>query len=263
MSNLSLVLASLWLVWVALVRWAHAARLRPRDTLTGAFRRLFQLYATAVHRLAKEGTRNIPVRSPWPEPNQAASQGLVVVANHTSFMDPLLIQAALPFEVRWIMGADMAAPALKKFWDYARIIMVDRRTGESAPLREAIKHLKSGGVIGVFPEGFLERPPRHLLPFQDGVGLIISRAGSKVLPVVIDGTPQTEPRHRAILTPSRSRIRFLPLIDYTHRKLSPAEIAADLRRVFADATGWATSDRVPKWENGRWIELDMHGDHVE
>lgn len=263
MSGLSLLIIALWLAWVALVQWAWHARLRRNDILTGAIRRLFQLYAAMLHELTVDGVGHVPPRPRWPGDGSPAARPLVVVANHTSFIDPLLIQAALPFEVRWIMGTDMASPALRRFWEYARIIMVDRRVNESAPLREAIRHLKSGGVVGVFPEGFIERPPRHILPFQDGVGLMVSRSGAEVLPVIIDDTPQTEPRSRAITTPSRSRLRLLPPISYAGRTLGPAEIAADLRRVFREATGWPAGDRIPRWQGGRWIELDMHGHYVE
>lgn len=246
---------ALWAVFALLVRWIERASVREGDLFCGLLIRVMQLSAGWMHRLSVEGIGNIPR-------DRAAGEGLVIVANHTAFIDPLLVQAVVPFEVRWIMGEDMASPAHKPFWDYAGVILVDRRVNESAPLRAAIKHLKSGGVIGVFPEGFIERPPRVVFPFKEGVGLIISRSGSRVLPVVIEGTPQVEPGSQALWTPSRSRLRILPPIDYTTRKLGPAEIAHDLRRVFLDATGWPARNVTPRWEDGAWTDIGLDGREI-
>lgn len=246
---------ALWIAFAFLVRWIERASVREGDLFCGLLLRVMQLGARWMHGLSVDGIENIPR-------DRAPGEGLVIVANHTAFIDPLLVQAVLPFEVRWIMGEDMAAPALKPFWDYAGIILVDRRVNESAPLRAAIKHIKSGGVIGVFPEGFIERPPRVVYPFKEGVGLIITRSGARVLPVVIDGTPQVEPGSRALWTPSRSRLRFLPSIDYASQKLGPSEVALDLRRVFLDATGWPASNRTPLWENGVWTDIGLDGREI-
>lgn len=244
-----------WALFAFFVRRLERASVREGDLFCGLLIRIMQLGAIRVHRLRVDGLENVPR-------DRKPGEGLVIVANHTAFIDPLLVQSVLPFEVRWIMGEDMAAPVHKPFWDYAGVILVDRRVNESAPLRTAIKHIKSGGVIGVFPEGFIERPPRVVYPFKEGVGLIISRSGARVLPAVIDGTPQVEPGSRALWTPSRSRLRFLPPIDYSRRTLGPAEIALDLRRVFLEATGWPPSDLTPRWENGAWTDIGLDGREI-
>lgn len=253
MTTILICFTLLWLLWASLVEWVRRAAVRPDDLRSGVVVRTMHLIARVVHRLRVTGREHIP-----PAPGRGAPP-IVVVANHTAFIDPLLIQSALPFEVRWIMAADMASPRFSRFWDFARVILVDRRVNESAPLREAIKHLKAGGVIGVFPEGFIERPPRTLFPFKEGVGLLVSRSGARVLPVIIEGTPQLDDGSRALFTPSRSTLRVLPAIDYSARILGPAEIAADLRRVFLNATGWPTSDRIPRWEHDHWVDIALDG----
>ncbi len=277
-STLIIVGGSAWLAFALLVRWIERGSVRaPYDLLrAGALVRAMQLLARWVHRVRTVGLAEA-LRTV--ESARRDGRPVLIVANHTAWIDPLLIQAVLPFEVRWVMGADMAQPRHMAFWNYARVILIDRRVNESGPLREAIRHLKSGGggfgsgavggggVVGIFPEGFIERPPRVILPFKEGVGLVISRSGALVLPVVIDGTPQVEPGHRALWTPSRSRLRFLPALDYTSRKgkagtWGAGEIAADLRRVFLDATGWPASERTPRWVNGAWTEIGLDGVEV-
>ncbi|MFM9957231.1 MAG: lysophospholipid acyltransferase family protein [Phycisphaerales bacterium] len=247
-----------WIALALLIRWLERGSIRaPHDMLTaGAVVRLMQLLARFIHNLQTEG---LDVALAAAAAARHRARPVMVVANHTAWIDPLLLQSVLPFEARWVMGTDMASPGLKRFWDYARVILVDRRVNESAPLREAIKHLKTGGAIGIFPEGFIERPPRVIYPFKEGVGLVVSRSGALVLPVVIDGTPQVEPGHKALWTPSRSRLRFLPALDYTGRRWHASEIAADLRRVFIEATGWPASDLTPRWEDGGWTDVDLEG----
>ena len=247
-----LVLGGVWLLWTAAVAAARLMDSDDSDPARGLFRLVMLGYSRIVQRLAVSG------EVPAPRPT---GRVLLIVANHTTVIDPIVVQAALPYEVRWVMGADMATPLFERFWRYARVILVDR-TGEGdsrAQVREAINHLKRGGVLGVFPEGFIERPPRTLLPFQDGVGLFVTRSGALVVPVVIEGTPQTDPIEGAFARRGRVKVRFLPAIDYREKKLGAAEIAADLRRVFKEATGWPTSEHAPKWQRGRWVDLNLDG----
>jgi len=130
------------------------------------------------------------------------------------------------------------------------VIFVSRTSRDSIGAREAIRHLRGGGVIGIFPEGGLERPAYQLLPFQPGIGLLIKRTGARVLPVLVDGTPQVDPAWASLWKPSRSRLRFKPTLDYSHSDLSAAEIANDLRQRFMEWTGWALNDEPAPIEVG-------------
>lgn len=239
------------LVWASLIALAHwvtmpRVSIRGDDVVVAGAVRLTQLYVRLVHKLCVEGLENVPSRT--------TDEPLIVVANHTAGIDPLLIQSALPFEVRWMMGRDMATPILDAFWEFGRVILVDRMSGfDAASLRSALRHLQHGGVLGLFPEGHLERPARHILPFMPGVGLLVKKSRARVLPVVITGTPTVDPAWASLWRSSRSVIRFLPPIDYADEALSTDDIASDLRRRFLDATGWPPSEIVPKKVGDRWV----------
>jgi len=201
-------------------------------------------YNTWVHALRVRGREHAPTeRHPGP---------LLVVANHTAGIDPVVIQADLPFFIRWMMAADMRAPVLEWFWTWWQIIFVDRANADGQAVREAVRELKSGGVIGIFPEGALERPPRQVLKFQDGVGLIIRRSKARVLPVVVDGTPQYNPAWASLWHRSQTVVRFYPVIDYADSGMSAREIADDLRARYLQWTGWPANDAAEPWreENG-------------
>lgn len=200
------------------------------EPISGIGFRLSEMYSRWFHALRIDGRENIPAaRDAGP---------LIVVSNHTAGVDPVLIQAACEFEIRWMMAADMRLPFFERFWEWAGVISVDRRGRDVAGTREAIRHLRRGGVLGVFPEGGLERPRRMVRPFHQGVGLLIERTGAPVLPVVVDGTPYVYRAWTSLYVPSRSTVRFFPVIDYRGRGMSADEIAADLRRRYLEWTGW-------------------------
>lgn len=226
---LSLSVIALWSVA------AHRLLDNPRgDVLTGIAWRLLLAYIRVVHRLRVEGTEHIPAR--------AGVGPLVIVANHTAGVDPLLVQGACPFFIRWMMALDMQLPTLEPVWTWAEVISVDRDGREIAATREAVRYLRSGGVLGIFPEGTLERPPSTIMPFLPGVGLIVHRSGARVLPVVIEGTPQIDPAWSSLWRSSRSVVRFMPVIDYTGSGLRAHNIAEDLRARYASWTGWPLND---------------------
>jgi 1-acyl-sn-glycerol-3-phosphate acyltransferase len=159
---------------------------------------------------------------------------LVVVANHTAGVDPVLLQAVVPFEIRWLMALDMRHPTGEWLWQLTRIIFVSRAAPSPAGTREAIQHLRGGGVLGVFPEGGIERPRGTVKPFLPGVGFLIRRTGVPVLPVVIEGTPNTRAAWTSLLRCSRATLTFMRPIDYSKAGLDAAGITDDLRRRYVE-----------------------------
>jgi 1-acyl-sn-glycerol-3-phosphate acyltransferase len=223
----AIVLTIDWLAWAGVCAWVHR---NPRgDFPTGVLHRAAQVYALAWHRLRVAGRSELPAtRDPGP---------LIVVANHASGVDPILIQAACPFEIRWMMGADMMHPGLAGLWGFMRIIGVDRDKGDSRALREALRHVHGGGVLGVFPEGRIERPPRKLLPFEPGVGLLIAKSGAPVLAAVVEGVPDAPTAWQSLLVRSRATVTFRRAPTQAG-KPDPRAIVADLEARFAQWTGW-------------------------
>jgi 1-acyl-sn-glycerol-3-phosphate acyltransferase len=226
-----LIAGGVWLVWarIAWVLWHN-----PREGSVGAglFWWFERAYTRQMHSPTYLGTEHLPKgKAPGP---------LVIVANHTAGIDPLLIQAIARFEIRWVMASDMRHPLGEAFWDWSQIIFVDRTGKDATGVREAIRHVQGGGVLGLFPEGGIERPQETLKPFQPGIGLIIKRTKAPVLPVIIRGTPEAASAWGSLIRPSRSRIEFLPLMDLS--QLDAGEIASTLERVYRERTGWPMQD---------------------
>lgn len=224
-----------WGGWVWFCRWLLAPGFRGGDLAACVTCRAMQVYARVVHRLRVEGLEHVP-RDRSPDGRGAC--GLIVACNHTSGVDPVLVQAALPFEARWVMALDMRAESLEWFWGFARIIFVDRERGDAAGLRECVRHLRAGMTLGLFPEGGIERPPGRLLAFQPGIGLMAQRGRAAVLPVLIEGTPQVDPAWAALTRRSRARVRVLAMIDASSVGGDADEFSVRLRALFAKELGW-------------------------
>lgn len=225
-------------ITLALLAGAVAAqRLRdPTDPVTGFLYCLGRLYARLIHNLEVETEPGALTDLDGP---------LLVVCNHTAGVDPILVSSGCPRRIAWIMAEDMRIPVLNWFWRWQRVIFVTRNSEGRKGMRDARSALAAGGCIGIFPEGRLERPHGRLLPFNSGVGVLVRRTNARVLPVIIEGTPQTESAWSALWTPSRAKVRYMRPISYADSTLTPAEIAADLQHRFAGWTGWPVATHAP------------------
>jgi 1-acyl-sn-glycerol-3-phosphate acyltransferase len=273
-------LAATWLAFALALVGVRRLRVRRDEGFSGLMILLWRLYSFGFQRLRVEGREHAPAR-PLCDARGVADFGeraaagelaerprpLIVLANHTAGIDPVLIQTALPFEPRWMMAADMRLRLLEPLWRYARIIFVDRGEPDSTSLRTALAHLKASGALGIFPEAHLERPPRHVLPFKPGVGLMVKRSRALVLPVVVDGTPTGPTAWSSLLKRGRCRVRIFPPIDYTLDGM-PTDAGAirdDLERRLREAAGWPASPVRPEVDAAgelRWIDRQT-GDEVD
>ena len=239
-----LVLAIAWIVSALIFRLLILPWLSngPReDPAIGFLWRFVQLQCRFIHRLKVTGTDFVP--------KTIHPGGLIVVANHTGAIDPVILQASCPFHIRWMMASDMMGANFDWLWKVEQIIPVDRNGRDTAPTREAIRHVKSGRVVGIFPEGRIVIPPREIRPFLAGVGLIVHRTKAPVLLAWISGTPDTNEMGKSLLTPSQARLQFLGMMDFTSEKHA-VDIARILREHIEEASGWPVNDDpLPPLEN--------------
>ena len=181
-------------------RWS-----RPGDTLIGWARLVSIPYLRYFQRMTVEGARHIPER--------VGPNGLIIVSNHCAGLDPVALQSAMHHPIRWMMSAEMMLPGLVWAWRRLRIIPVCFDSRDAGALKTAIAHVSEGGVLGIFPEGAIERPPRQLRPFSGGLRLILSRTKAPVLVALIDPGDVAETAYGALFKPTRARLRFLALIE--------------------------------------------------
>jgi len=213
----------------------------PRILVTGpfekrrvnAFWRFVRIICVMWHKLQWRGVDRVP------------REGAVILAsNHTTGLDPFLIQSALPRLVRWVMTTSYRFRLLEPMWKEIHPICLDLDGRDLSELRELIREIKKGGIVGLFPEGRLQRDERGLGEFRAGIGLIARRTGATIVPVWIDGTPRKRNMLWHFLWPSNSRVTFgEPYVP--DREMSNEEIAADLRSRMLALGGMADPQRSP------------------
>jgi len=112
----------------------------------------------------------------------ADERGLMIVANHPSLLDAVMLAAMLPRSACVMKASLMRNPLLAPGARLARYISNDT---PHLMMRQAIDDLRAGGQLIMFPEGTrTTRAP--LNPFLGGFALIARRAGAPVQTVFID-----------------------------------------------------------------------------
>lgn len=169
----------------------------------------------------------------------------ILVCNHTSALDPLLIQSVCDRVVVWMMAKeyyDIKAMT----WVFRAIdaIPVDRFGRDTASVRAALRHLKDGRILGVFPEGRIE-PTRELMPFQTGVALMAIRTGVPVYPAFLDGSQRNKSMLGAFLWPNRATLAFGPPVEFDRSNTSREnlEVATQQIKSAVDALRSANRSR--------------------
>lgn len=176
----------------------------------------------------------------------------VVVANHASFLDPIVLGTACRRRITFMMDAVLSrTPPLRWFYRLSRVIPVDPCGSNRDALRRARAELARGSVIGVFPEGGISRDGRLVLGNAGAVSLALN-GDVPVVPVGIVGAYDALPPHRRLPALRRVRVRFGTALrphallrdDDDHRDVA----AADARR---------RDDPVPAGERGRKQRLRL------
>ncbi len=168
-----------------------------------------QLYVGVMHRLIVENEPPLPSEGP-----------AILISNHTCGIDHLILQAG----TRRLLGFIIA----QEFFDHwlyhpfckaIGCIPVKRDGRDQAAIRAALKTLKEGRVLPIFPEGRINPTSgREFLEPKPGAAYIALRAGVPVIPAYIRGTPATNEIGPSLMTPSHSRLRFGPPVDLSDLK---------------------------------------------
>ena len=115
----------------------------------------------------------------------------VIVCNHVSFVDALLVAASLDREVRFVMDHRIfATPGLGLLFRAARVIPIaarrdDREVFERAFVEMAAA-LRAGELLCIFPEGQITRTG-ELQPFRPGIERAVGETPVPVVPMALLG----------------------------------------------------------------------------
>ncbi|NMG44727.1 MFS transporter [Aromatoleum toluvorans] len=138
------------------------------------------LLVHTVYRLRAQGIEHIPEEGP-----------ALLVANHVSFVDALVIMAASRRPVRFVMDHQIFRwPVLSFVFRASRAIPIAPAKEDAAMMERAFDEvsgaLEAGELVGIFPEGRIT-DDGELKPFRSGVTRILARTPVPVVPLALRG----------------------------------------------------------------------------
>lgn len=161
--------------------------------------------------------------------NLSAQGPVIIVANHVSNWDPIVVGVALDRQVYFMAKKELfKVPILKHILLALGAFPVDRSRSDLGAIKTALRLLLQGKVVGMFPEGKRNRSGQPLLPFQSGVALLALKTNASVIPVGVQGSRKIF--HRGWFRPFTVRIGPpVALPDSDARKPSVDELAVAVK----------------------------------
>lgn len=152
-----------------------------------AFRALFKLTLKYCFAFKVEGIENLPLKT-----------NFIVVANHASWLDPVIVGVAIPKKINYI-----AVRGLYKINWLRWFVRLMQALPTGSASEKAIEFLSKNKVIGLFPEGGCSRDGK-LREFRRGAALLGLKTGRPIVPCAVLGS------YKAL--PARAKFpKFVPI----------------------------------------------------
>ena len=161
-----------------------------------------RLVMRGVFRVRTVGIENLPAQGPF-----------VLAPNHASYLDPFVVAAALRPRVQrqtyWAGWTGVAfSNAFARFGSrLSQVVPINPEHGVVSSLAFCAAVLKRGKNLVLFPEGERSASGR-LLPFRPGIGILLHRIPTPVVPVFIHGSYDALPVGRALPRLKRITVVF-------------------------------------------------------
>jgi len=194
----------------------------------------YRLWRT-LFRMAANVAWQVRVVNRHYEPTRGA---VLYLSNHQSYLDPGLMSVALHRPMNFMAREGLFdIPGFGRFIASLKAFPVRRGAADTGAMKEALRRLKRGGQLVVFPEG-TRTPDGRVGAFLPGVALLARRAAEWVVPVLIDGAYELWPRQKALPRLGQIFVAYCePLGPDAIRRLGDAGILAAARdRIIAMQT---------------------------
>jgi len=211
-----------WLVFVAIVLFSIVAAIvvpsqeRRHKLMTGAAHSIFALTGTTP------GLRGI---------EYLPAGHCVVVANHASYVDGLLLKAYLPWRFSFVIKGEMRNIPIVHFMlrrSGSKFVERFQAAGSTRDARAIVKAAQGGESLAFFPEGtFIKQA--GVGRFRSGAFAAAIKGAMPVVPIAIFGTRSMMPSGRTLPRPCPISIEILPPIE-------PDDPAFDNSRTLAETT---------------------------
>ncbi len=185
-----------------------------------------------LFRLQAFGRENIPLKGAF-----------ILASNHASYLDPPALGAACPRVLYYLAKEELfRVPFLGWLIANLNSLPIKKRPGDFKTLRYAIRKLKEGKALTVFPEGRRTPDGELDVPLR-GIGFLAAKANVAIVPAFIQGSNEALPIHSKFIRPRKIKVYF-------GRSLRPEEIAnqADKEK-FYQAIAARTMEEIRRLKN--------------
>lgn len=181
--------------------------------------------------LSREGLEHLPRRG-----------AVLVVCNHASYMDPILLGSAAPRPLHFMVLRWMYDLMLIRWFYWGMGTIPVRGQGQdSRGVKRALRILARGDAVAIFPEGTRSADGR-INRARPGAAMIAALSGAPVVPAYIDGARDSLPVGGRFPRPARVHVRFGPPLLF---RRDPARADREVLLEFADTVQRAIAGLEP------------------
>ena len=153
--------------------------------------------------------------------NLPSKGGLIIAANHQSYIDPFLISVPIKVPLRYLAwNVVLDWPLVGRIMRLLGAWPLQLQGSDPAAIRRSLQWLRNGGAVVIFPEGGRGLRDGSMVRFKAGAVRIALEAEVPILPVTIQGANNAWPIGNRLPRKGRIEITYHPLF---HVKQRPAE----------------------------------------
>jgi 1-acyl-sn-glycerol-3-phosphate acyltransferase len=157
---------------------------------------LLAILATVLVRWRATGQGNMP-----------ATGGVLLVSNHLSFLDVILLGLPLRRPLNYVARSTLFVSVLGWFIRSVGAFPIQREGMGASGMKETLRRLRAGGIVTLFPEG-TRSYDGQLGPLKPGIAVLVQRVGVPVVPAGVAGMFEVWPRSQPFPVPHPVRIHY-------------------------------------------------------
>jgi len=160
-------------------------------------RAVYRIIIFFWHRFQPEGRENIP-----------ESGAALMLVNHQSYLDPMMVGVWMDRPVSFVARDTLfKIPILGSFLRAVYVLPVKRGAVSSATIRESVRRVEHGFILGLFPEG-TRSTDGEVHRFKSGFLSILKRTKVPVIPVGVSGTYAAMPKGAIFVRPKKIVVKY-------------------------------------------------------
>src|SRR5829696_1237470 len=167
-------------------------------------------FSRALWKIEFNGLENVP-----------SEGGLIIAANHQTYIDPFWISVPVKRPTRYLAWSDAFRwPVVGRCLVWFGAWPLALEGSDPGAIRRSLQWLRDGGAVVIFPEGGRSTATGSLERFKAGAVRLAMEAEVPILPVTIKGGNRVWPRGRRFPRPGKVVVTYHPLY---HAEQSPDE----------------------------------------